>query len=147
LKWPGKPLRTSHELSKRDQTMAQRGRKKADQLLLMALACGATVDAAARSAAISPATAYRRLQDPEFCKQLQQILTDMLQRTSNMMTASGMESAKTLLELQKPTVPFAVRLGAARSMLELGMKVRERADLEERLAALEQQAEMNKPNH
>jgi len=41
--------------------MPQRGRKNADQLLLMALACGATVEAAARSAGISQATVYRRL--------------------------------------------------------------------------------------
>jgi hypothetical protein len=40
-----------------------------------------------------------------------------------------------------------VRLGAARSALELGMKVREREDLEKRLTALEQQAEMNKPHY
>jgi hypothetical protein len=32
-----------------------------------------------------------------------------------------------------------VRLGAARAVLEIGMKVRETAELEERLAALEQQ--------
>ena len=35
--------------------------------------------------------------------------------------------------------PAAVRLGAARSVLEIGMKVRETAELEERLAALEEQ--------
>jgi hypothetical protein len=33
-----------------------------------------------------------------------------------------------------------VRLGAARAVLEIGMKVRESADLEERLAALEKAA-------
>jgi hypothetical protein len=33
-----------------------------------------------------------------------------------------------------------VRLGAARAVLEMGMKVRESADLEERLAALEKAA-------
>jgi hypothetical protein len=127
--------------------MPHRGRKQADELLLMALACGATVEAAARAAGISKATAFRRLQDPEFSKKLKQAKADMVQRTEGMLTASGMESVKTLMELQKPVAPPAVRLGAARSVLELGMKVRERADLEERLAALEQQAEMNKPNY
>jgi hypothetical protein len=41
--------------------------------------------------------------------------------------------------LQKDTVPPATRLGAARAVLELGMKVRETAELEQRLAALEEQ--------
>jgi hypothetical protein len=48
------------------------------------------------------------------------------------------EAVRTLLELLKPVMPAAVRLGAARAVLEIGMKVREVADLEERLAALEQ---------
>src|SRR5258708_26017650 len=120
--------------------MPQRGRKNADQLLLMALACGATVEAAARSAGISQATVYRRLHDTEFCNQLQQTKADMVQRTASMLTASGMESVKTLMELQKPLTPPAVRLGAARSVIELGVKIREVADLEKRLLALEEQA-------
>jgi hypothetical protein len=125
--------------------MPHKGRKNADQLLLMALACGATGEAAARSAGLSQATVYRRIQDNGFCKKLERTKADMVQRTAGMLTASGMESVKTLMELQKPVAPPAVRLGAARSVLELGMKVREREDLEKRLAALEQQAEMNKP--
>ena len=125
--------------------MPQRGRKNADQLLLMALACGATVEAAARSAGISQATVYRRLHDTEFCNQLQQTKADMVQRTASMLTASGMESVKTLMELQKPLTPPAVRLGAARSVIELGVKIREVADLEKRLLALEEQAVLNNP--
>jgi hypothetical protein len=40
--------------------------------------------------------------------------------------------------LQQTTVPHATRLGAARSILEIGMKMREVADLDERLKALEE---------
>jgi hypothetical protein len=126
--------------------MPHKGRKNADQVLLMALACGATVEAAARTAGVSEPTVYRRLKDPEFCQQLQQTRSEMVQRTAGMLTASGMESVKTLLELQKSSSPCAVRLGAARSVLELGMKIREVADLEERLANLEQLAAMNMPH-
>jgi hypothetical protein len=117
--------------------MPHRGRKNADQTLVMALACGATVEAAARSAGISKATAFRRLQNPEFCSLLKKTQADMVERTGGMLTASGLESVKTLLELQKPSIPAAVRLGAARSVLEIGMKVRERTDLEQRMAAME----------
>jgi hypothetical protein len=80
--------------------MPHRGRKQADELLLVALACGANVEAAARSAGISKATALRRLQDQEFCKKLEQTKADMVQGTAGMLTASGMESVKTLMELQ-----------------------------------------------
>jgi hypothetical protein len=42
-----------------------------------------------------------------------------------------------LLALLQETIPAAVRLGAARAVLELGTKLREAAELEARLAALE----------
>jgi hypothetical protein len=122
--------------------MAHRGRKNADQVLLMALACGASAEVAARTANIGTATVFRRLKDPGFCKQLQQLRTDMVQRTAGALTAAGSEAVRTLLELLKPTNPGATRLGAARSVLEIGMKAREFAELEERLAMLEQRAEM-----
>ena len=55
------------------------------------------------------------------------------------MTAAATEAVRTLLDLLKPTVPHAARLGAARSVLEIGVKLREMAELEVRLAALEEQ--------
>jgi hypothetical protein len=119
--------------------MPQRGRKNADQALLLALACGATLEAAAQKAGVSPATAYRRSKDPEFQRKLLAIRSDMVVRTSGMLSAAGMESVKTLLALQNASIPHAVRLGAARAVLELGTKLRDSVDLEERIAALEQQ--------
>jgi hypothetical protein len=119
--------------------MAQKGRRKADHQLLAALACGATVESAARQAGVSESTAYRRLADPAFGRQLQATRADMIQRTAGALTAAATEAVRTLLELQKAVAPPAVRLGAARSVLEIGIKLREAADLEERLSALEQQ--------
>lgn len=119
--------------------MAQRHRRKAEHTLLLALAVGATIEAAARQAGVSESTAHRRLEDPLFRQQLQAIQTDMIKRTSGALTAASTEAVRTLLELQKPTAPPAVRLGAARSILEIGIKLREAAGLEERLSALEQQ--------
>jgi hypothetical protein len=122
--------------------MAQRGRRGADQALLLALACGATVEAAARSVGVSESTVYRRLREPAFRLRLQEVRADMVQRTSGMLTAAGGEGVKTLLALLKEGMPPAVRLGAARAVLELGMKVRETAELAERVAALEAQLGM-----
>lgn len=64
-------------------------------------------------------------------------------RTAGTLTAAGMSAVQALLDLLKPTVADAIRLGAARSVLEIGPKIREVADLEELLAALEEQAARN----
>ena len=44
--------------------MSRRGRKNADDAVLLALACGATVAQAAHRAGVSERTVYRRLKDP-----------------------------------------------------------------------------------
>lgn len=113
-------------------------RKKADSDLLLVLACGATVEQAAAKCRLSERTVYRRLDDPEFQDRLRSLKAEMLQRAAGMLTAAAMESVKTLVELQKPNVAAAVRLGAARAVLEIGIKIREIVDLEVRLAALEE---------
>jgi hypothetical protein len=122
--------------------MAKKQRKKADDPLLLALACGATAENAARQCHLSVRTVYRRLEDPGFLLRLQEMKADMVRRTAGALTAAGGEAVRTLLELMKSTSPPATRLGSARSVLEIGMKAREFAELEERLAMLEQRAEM-----
>jgi hypothetical protein len=123
--------------------MPQRGRRNADDVLLLALACGATMDAAAQKAGVSKATVKRRMQDPEFRRQLQEVRSDMVKRAAGTLTAASTEAIKTLLSLQQATIQNAVRLGAARSILEIGIKMREVADMDERLTALEQQMAAN----
>ena len=117
-----------------------RARKNTDEALLVALACGASVENAARAAGMSPRTAQRRLAEPAFRKRLQDLRTDMAQRTGGMLTAAGMEAVKTLISLQDGSIAAAVRLGAARTVLEFGIKLRENNELAERIAALEAQA-------
>ena len=119
--------------------MPQKGKKHADQRLLLALACGATVENAARQAGVSESTAYRLLADPQFRQSLQKMRAEMTERSAAMLTAAGMEAVKTLLALQQTSIPPAVRLGAARAVLEIGIKLREDAALEQRVAALEEQ--------
>jgi hypothetical protein len=118
--------------------MARKKKDSADHKLLMALACGATVENAARQCGLSESTAYRRLKDPALQQQLQALRADMVQRAAGVLTAAATEAVKTLVLLQNTTTPAAVRLGAARAILEMGMRLREVADLEQRLAALEE---------
>jgi hypothetical protein len=117
--------------------MPQQGKRQADFRLLTAFACGATVEQAAAKTGLSESTVYRRLKDPEFVRQLQAMKSEMVQRTAAALTAAAMEGVKTLMELLKPVNTGPTRLGAAKAILEVGVKLRELAELEDRLAALE----------
>lgn len=116
--------------------MAQR--KRNEDPLLLALACGATVEAAARQCGLSDRTVYRRLKDAEFRRRLEEVRGDMVRRSAGMLTAAAGEAVRTLLALQKESAPAAVRLGAARAVLEIGMKLRQVAELEVRMTELEE---------
>ena len=117
-----------------------RSRKNADEALLRGLACGATVENAARAARISARTAHRRLKEEGFQKRLRDMRAEMVQRTTGMLTASGMEASKTLIALLDSANPPTVRRSAAQTILELGLRLRENTEMEERIAALEARA-------
>jgi len=130
--------------------MARPVRTAADRVLLQALACGATVENAARKAGVGQRTVYRRLADARFRRQLQELRTEMMQRTAGMLTGAGMGSVKVLVDLQTDVaMPPAVRRRSARDVLELGLKFREAAELEQRLAAVEAHlaGATNAPDH
>jgi hypothetical protein len=120
--------------------MAEEYRKKGEEALLLALACGATVEAAARQCGLTERTVYRRLKESAFRARLQDLRADMVRRSAGMLTAAANTAVSTLLSLQKESVADNVRLGAARAILEIGMRIRELADLETRIATLEAQA-------
>src|SRR5437868_10591189 len=117
--------------------MTRRGRKVTDEQLLLALACGATVEAAARQLSVNESTVYRRLAAPAFRERLHKLRSDMVQRSAGMLTAAAMEAVRTLLDLQQKAAPAPapVRLGAARAVLEIGIKMRELSDIQERIEA------------
>ena len=117
--------------------MARGRRKRADTGLIVSLACGASVETAAQKAGLSVRTVYRRLADPLFRAQVNDVRTDMLRRAAAMLTAAGMPAIKTFTTLQDSAQSESVRLGAARSILEWGCKLREMVELTERLVQLE----------
>jgi hypothetical protein len=119
--------------------MAHQGRRNADQSLILALACGATLENAARQAGVSDTTVQRRLKEPAFLAKVQDAKQEMVERTARMLTAAALESVKTLLDLQSKDQPPSVRHSAARTIIEFGVKLRENAELFARVAALETQ--------
>jgi len=117
--------------------MADNGREKGDDALLLALAAGATVREAARQARVCERTAARRLADPDFRRRLAEARADMVQRAlgklSDASTAAA-DALRALLKAKKETV----RLSAARAILELGNRLRDPVEMEARLAVLEE---------
>jgi hypothetical protein len=113
-------------------------KKNKEEALLLALAFGATVEGAARKAGVGERTAYRRLAEPAFQARLEQARRDMVLRTMGLLTGAGIGSVKTLVDLQQDAAaPAGVKRGAARDILELGVRYRDSAETERRLSAIE----------
>jgi hypothetical protein len=105
--------------------------------VLLALACGASAEAAARQANVSESTVRRRLKDAAFIAKLNKVRAEMHVRIADQLTAASTEGVRTMVQLMKETNSGSVRLGAARSVVELSAKVRETADLAVRINELE----------
>jgi hypothetical protein len=116
-------------------------RKKADDVLVLALACGASPEGAAQKSGLGLRTVYRRLAEPAFRQRVDQVRAEMERRLAGMFTATGMTSLKTFTTLQESASSEAVRLGAARAIIELGCKLRQSVEMNERMAALEARLE------
>ena len=117
--------------------MAAGRNRKGEAALVVAFACGASPESAAQKAGLSLRTVYRRLADPAFRAQVDDARADTVRRATDMFTAAGLPSIKTLMTLQESATSESVRLGAARTIIELGCKLRESVELTERLAAVE----------
>jgi hypothetical protein len=115
--------------------MAGTGRKNADAALLAALTAGKATEDAAAAVGVSPRTAYRRLADPAFRQRLAEAQAQLVAQALGKVTASA--TAAATLEQLLTAESETVRLGAARTILELGTKVRENSDLAARMQALE----------
>ena len=118
--------------------MARRKNSGANEVLLAALACGASQEKAAQQAGVSRSTVQRRLADAEFRRRIEAFRADLVHRTAAALTGAGLEFVKTLVGLTSSGTPPAMRLGAARTGLELGVKYRELASHEGRIAVLEE---------
>jgi hypothetical protein len=120
--------------------MAGNGRQNADEALALALASGKTARDAAAEIGIGERTVARRLADPMFRQRVHVLRGQMVTRALGRMADGMSEAADTLRGLLKAESE-AVQLGAARSLLELGCKLREAVELEERVTALETKGE------
>ena len=118
--------------------MTAKKKTQADTLLITLLAKGATVAQAARQAGVSERTVYRLRQQPDFQVRIDAIQDETLQRAADILTRAAQEGIHSLVTLlQDRATPANVRRAAARDVLDLGPRLREEANLEKRLTALE----------
>jgi transposase len=113
---------------------------KSETLLVTLLAKGATVPQAARQAGVSERTVYRRRQQPDFQARIQAIQDETLGRVASFFANAIQDSIRVLIKLQGPDSPPHVRRAAASNFIRLGLRCRELADLDQRLAQLESSA-------
>ncbi len=113
-----------------------RGRAGADAALVTALAVGATVEQAAERAGVSARTAHRRLDDPDFVRRVDEARAELLGRAMARLSATCTSAVTTLGNLLTAESD-SVRLGAARSILDLALRWRSEADLAQRLDRVE----------
>lgn len=111
-----------------------------DKTIIAALLENATLEAAAKQCGLSVRQLYKRRQNPDFVRQLQQAQTDALSGTVRFMQKHTATAAETLVEICENGQQEQNRLNAARVLLEQTARLTETADFAERLTALEEMA-------
>jgi hypothetical protein len=116
--------------------MADIGGRKGQDALALALASGQTIRDAAVAAGLGERTATRRVADPAFRQRIAALRSDMLARAAGQIADGMTQAVKTLRQLLSARSE-SVRLAAARSILEIGPRLHESLDLDERLREVE----------
>jgi len=115
----------------------QTGKRAVADCLALALASGSTTAQAARKCGCSERTAHRRLEDPAFRQTVAHLRGELVARAAGLLAAKVSAAARTLRDLLTAKSE-TVRLGAARSILELAARFRESLDIDARLRQLEE---------
>ena len=107
------------------------------EAVALGVASGLSLTAAARKANVGVPTAKRwSATSPAFRCRVQELRAEMTSQALGRM-AAGMSEAADVLRGLLAAEAESIRLGAARSLLDLGMKLQDSVDLENRLADLE----------
>ncbi|HWB08225.1 MAG TPA: hypothetical protein VG826_03330 [Pirellulales bacterium] len=116
--------------------MRPNGTPAGDDGLILALAAGATVREAAEKAGVGERTVYRRLADADFRQAVSEARDRLFDAAVGRLAGLASRAAETLERLMASDKPSEA-LGAAKAVLELGPRLREAADIEERISRLE----------
>jgi AcrR family transcriptional regulator len=117
--------------------MAENGRPADDDgPLILALVAGMSVSKAAERAGVGERTVYRRLADADFRQAVSEARGRLFDAALGKLANIATKAAGTLERLMDSDKP-SVALGAAKAALELGPRLRELTELEDRLSRLE----------
>jgi hypothetical protein len=112
---------------------------------ILALLTARSIEDAARTAEVPPRTLYRWLQEPEFDAAYRKARrAAFAQATARLQQATGAAVAMLLKIMVDTNAPPSTRVRAADSVLDHATKAIEIEDVEVRVAALEQAAELSK---
>jgi hypothetical protein len=114
--------------------------RKYDDLLITALTQGVTFAEAAKAAGVGERTVYRRSIDPDFTKKWYAANRWIMNHARNCIANLTWKAASTIGSLLD-SKSEQVRLRAARTILELGSRIRSEDEVEVRLTALEKTVE------
>ncbi len=107
---------------------------------ITALLSQPTIEAAASSLGVNPATVHRWLQEPAFAAAYRSARRDAVgQAVTRLQQVSGGAVAVLVQVMADKANPAATRVTAAKTVLEFSFRTVELEDLAERIAALEQQ--------
>ena len=110
---------------------------KAIEALLMC----PTTKAAAKSAGCAEVTIHRWLIEPAFAEAYRQARGRLVEGTLTALQGAGAEAVEVLRAVMTDeSAGASVRVSAAKTVLEMGMKVRDAVEMEARLKALEERA-------
>lgn len=108
------------------------------EAVALGVAAGLSLAAAARKSNVGvPTVKHWSASIPAFRRRIQELRSELTFQALGRLVDSMAAAADTLAFLSRKGKSETVRLGAARAVLELGNKLRESIELEERLAALE----------
>ncbi len=105
--------------------------------LVLALARGLTVRQAAQEAGVGERTTHRRLDDPEFRRRVSAVRGELMERACGRLSDAATKAVDVLRELLDSDAD-TTRLAAARTILQQTVALRTAAELEQRIARLEQ---------
>jgi len=117
--------------------MAHNGKLKRDDGLVLALARGLTVRLAAEEAGFGERTAHRRLDDPEFRRRVSVVRGELMEQAGGRLSDAATQAVDVLRKLLDSDAD-TTRLAAARTILQQSVTLRTAAELEQRIARLEQ---------
>jgi hypothetical protein len=119
--------------------VAGSGRVSADERLAAALAAGRPVPKAAKAAAVSERTAWRRLADPAFRRRVAELRGRMVERAVGRLADAMADAAARLRKILRESRDERVQVAACRAVLEFGGRLHEQHELLMRIEDLERQ--------